>query len=67
MTEKATTVKKVHKSDIARKIFSEHYGKKSRKDIVDLFVKEANLTIEGGRTYYQTMKKKADSAPKPTL
>lgn len=56
------TVKaKHHKSDDARAIFNEHYGIKTRKEIVELFQVEAKLTEKGARTYYQNFKKVADA------
>ena len=50
----------------ARRIFNLHYGKKSRKDILALFVSEAKCTEKGAATYYQNetakLKKAAELA-----
>lgn len=41
------------KADLARAIFKEHYGNMERKDIIALFISQADLTIKGAATYYQ--------------
>jgi len=50
------TVEKVEKGetkmDRARAIMTKHYGKLKRKEIIQLFVSEAGLTIAGSGTYY---------------
>ena len=55
-----TVTAKHHKADDARAIFNQHFGVKTRKEIVTLFQTEANLTENGAKTYYQTFKKKAE-------
>lgn len=44
------------KASKARAIFEKHYGKKERKDIIEMFIKEAKLTKAGAGTYYQNLK-----------
>jgi len=55
------------KADQAREIFAEQYplvleGKVARKDVIALFVSDADLTEKGAATYYQKFKKAADEA-----
>lgn len=59
MTEQVTVQAKQNKAAEARKIFNEHYGTKTRKDIINLFVTQANLTEKGAATYYQKYKQAA--------
>lgn len=53
------------KADIARDIYRREYagiqaGKVARKQVIAMFVAEANLTQAGASTYYQNFKKKAE-------
>lgn len=61
MTEQVTVQAKQNKAIVARKIFDEHYGTKPRKEILSLFVTQANLTEKGAATYYQRYKKATDT------
>jgi len=49
------------KTTKCRKIFSTHFGKKSRKEIVEMFIRDGGTTENGAKTYYQNFKKKAES------
>ena len=67
-TRKKTTKKKskktnnknkniVSKADKARAIMKKHYGKKERKEIIEMFMKDAGLTKAGSNTYYFNLSK----------
>lgn len=45
------------KTDLARTIFKQMYGRKERKDIIDAMIARAKLTANGASTYYQKYKK----------
>jgi len=45
--------KKVNKREISEQIFVEKYKVIPRKDIICLFMLNANLTFAGASTYYQ--------------
>ena len=45
------------KADVARRIFLNNYGKKSRKDILVMFRTQAELTKAGSETYYNNFMK----------
>ena len=50
------------KSEIARVIFGEMYGKSPRKDVIARFKAEAGLSEAGAATYYQNFVKAAKEA-----
>ena len=48
--------RKMSKVDKARNIYTRFYGKKTRKEIIDKFVAQCDLTKAGAATYYQKFK-----------
>lgn len=44
------------KMEITTQLFKKYYGKKSRAEIVNIFVDKANLTKAGANTYYEKIK-----------
>lgn len=58
--KKATAKKGPTKTDKARKIFDKFYGKKTRKEIIEKFVAQADLTPAGAATYYQKFRTEAN-------
>lgn len=48
------------KADIAREIMNEHFGKKTRKEIMQMFIADAGLTVAGANTYYANVKKQIE-------
>lgn len=60
---KAPVVKKTpNKTELAGKLFAKHYGKKERKDIIELFMSQAGLTYAGASSYYGGMQIAAKKA-----
>lgn len=66
----ATTVKKaapkrgkkpMTKKDKARKIFAKFYETKERKDIIEKFMKQLDMTKNGAATYYQQFKTETEA------
>lgn len=52
----AAAPKPESKMSKARKIFEKHYGKKTRAEVIKLFINEVGCTANGAATYYQKMK-----------
>ncbi len=52
--------KSASKTTKAQKVFDKHFGKKTRKEIIALFVSEVNMTPAGASTYYQKFKSKVN-------
>lgn len=48
------------KTEKARTIFNQFYGKKTRAEIVEKFVRRVGLTANGASTYYQKFKKEVE-------
>ena len=61
VAEKKTVTKSNGESKVqkAMLIFNEHYGKLSRKDIIQMFKDQLDMSDAGGSTYYQNCKKKS--------
>ena len=60
--EQASTEKKgPTKFERAERIFQKNFGKVPRKDIIKQFIEEVELTPNGASTYYQKLKKAAES------
>lgn len=52
----AAAPKPESKMSKARKIFEKYYGKKTRAEVIKLFISDAGCTANGAATYYQKMK-----------
>jgi hypothetical protein len=52
-------VKHKSKMDVATQLFKKHYGKKSRAEIVNLFVEKAELSKAGANSYYEKIKNRS--------
>ena len=55
-TKKAQTKSKM---EIATQLFKKYHGKKSRAEIVNLFVEKADLSKAGANTYYEKIKNRS--------
>jgi hypothetical protein len=55
-TKKAQTKSKM---DIATQLFKKYYGKKSRAEIVNIFVEKADLSKAGANSYYEKIKNRS--------
>jgi len=51
----------VTKTSKAQKIFDQHFGSKARNEIIKMFMTDVGLTSNGAATYYQKMKKAAET------
>jgi hypothetical protein len=49
--------------DLARAILQKMKGR-SRKDIIDAFIEEAQLTRDGAQTYYYKLRGEAKASPR---
>ena len=47
------------KMDIATQLFKRYYGKKSRAEIVNIFVEKADLSKAGANTYFEKIKNRS--------
>ena len=47
------------KMKIATELFNKHYKKKTRAEIVNLFVEKAGLSKAGANSYYEKIKNRA--------
>lgn len=52
-------MKSKSKMQIATELFNKHYEKKTRAEIVNLFVEKADLSKAGANTYYEKIKHRA--------
>lgn len=55
-TKKAKTKSKM---DIATQLFKKYHGKKSRAEIVNIFVEKADLSKAGANSYYEKIKNRS--------
>lgn len=53
---KTAEVKAPSKTKLARAIFDKHFGKKSRQDIIQMFIDECGCPPNGANTYYGKFK-----------
>jgi hypothetical protein len=55
-TKKANTKSKM---EIATQLFKKYYDKKSRAEIVNIFVEKADLSKAGANSYYEKIKNRS--------
>ena len=51
--------KQKSKMDVATQLFKKYYGKKTRSEIVNIFVEKADLSKAGANTYYEKIKNRS--------
>ena len=56
-----TETKGPTKFERAERIFQQNFGKVPRKEIIQQFIEDVKLTPNGASTYYQKLKKAAES------
>lgn len=59
MATRKKKMKSKSKMQIATELFNKHYEKKTRAEIVNLFVEKADLSKAGANTYYEKIKHRA--------